>query len=303
MKFKQFCIGALCFFFLAGTALAETTQTKTVQTETAQAGSPVWKVSQGDRHFYLGGTIHILGKSDYPLPKAFDAAYAKSDTLVFETDIQKSQDPEFTERFMKKMVYSDNRTLKNLLTPDTFRALTIYAADRDVPVDALNRFKPGLVLVSLTLLEVERLGVGGIGVDEFFFSKAVKDDKMIHHLESLDEQISFFETMGQGNEDELIAYIIKDLATLPGLLPVIKSTWKTGDLPGLYKAILAPLKNDFPELYHSLFMERNQRWMPKIQAMAATPEVEFILVGAAHLAGEQGLFALLKTRGFTITNQ
>lgn len=288
MKFKQVCVGTLCFFLLTGAA---------------QAGSPVWKVSRGDRHFYLGGTIHILGKSDYPLPKAFDAAYGKSDTLVFETDIQKSRDPKFTERFMAKMVYSDNRTLKKLLTPDTFRALTIFAADRDISVDAMNQFKPGLVLVSLTLLEVERLGVGGIGVDEFFFSKAVKDGKMMHHLESLEEQISFFENMGLGNEDELIAYIIKDLETLPGLLPVIKSTWKTGDTQGLDRAILAPLKKDFPELYQSLFLKRNQKWMPEIQAMAATPEVEFILVGAAHLAGEQGLLALLKTRGFTLKNQ
>lgn len=288
MRFKQFCLGTLCVFLLAGSA---------------QAGSPVWKVSRGDRHFYLGGTIHILGESDYPLPKAFDLAYGKSDTLVFETDIKKSRDPKFTEKFMEKMVYSDNRTLKKLLTPDTFKALTIFAAERDVPVDALNHFKPGLVLVSLTLLEVERLGVAGIGVDEFFFSKAVKDGKTIHHLESLEEQISFFENMGQGNEDELIAYIIKDLETLPGLLPVIKSTWKTGDTPGLDRAILAPLKNEFPQLYHSLFLERNLKWMPEIQAMAATPEIEFVLVGAAHLAGEQGLLVLLKDQGFTITNQ
>jgi uncharacterized protein YbaP (TraB family) len=288
MKFKQFFAGILCVFFLTGAV---------------QAGSPVWKVSQKDHHFYLGGTIHILGESDYPLPRAFDAAYDKSDILVFETDIQKSRAPEFTEKFMAKMVYSDNRTLKKLLTPDTFRALTIFAADRDVPVDALNRFKPGLVLVSLTLLEVERLGVNGIGVDEFFFSKAVEDGKPRHHLESLEEQISFFENMGQGNEDALIAYIIRDLETLPKLLPVIKSTWKSGNVKGLDRAILAPLKNDFPQLYQSLFIDRNQKWMPRLQAMATTPEIEFILVGAAHLAGEKGLLALLKDRGFTITNQ
>lgn len=164
LKFKQFFTVTLCFFLLTGAA---------------QAGSPVWKVSLGDRHFYLGGTIHILGESDYPLPKAFDAAYSKSDTLVFETDIQKSRDPKVTERFMAKMVYSDNRTLKKLLTPDTFRALTIFAAARDVPVEAMDQFKPGLVLVSLTLLEVKRLGVAEIGVDEFFFSKAVKDGKSV----------------------------------------------------------------------------------------------------------------------------
>ena len=99
-KIKQFCAVTLSFFLL---------------TVAAQAGSPVWKISRGNSHFYLGGTIHILGESDYPLPDAFEAAYKKSDTLVFETDIQKSRDPKFTEKFMARMVYSDNRTLKKLL--------------------------------------------------------------------------------------------------------------------------------------------------------------------------------------------
>jgi uncharacterized protein YbaP (TraB family) len=293
MRSKSFFARALCIFLLTGTVL----------TGTAQARSPVWKISQADRYFYLGGTLHILAESDYPLPKAFDDAYDHSETLVFETDIQKSRDPTFTKIFMGKMVYSDNRTLKKLLTPDTFKALTIFAVDRGLAPEVLNRFKPGLVLVSLTLLEAERLGIGGIGVDEFFFSKAVKDGRTLRHLESLEQQISFFETLGQGNEDALIAYIIRDLSTLPDLLPVIKSAWKTGDVLGLDRAILAPLKHEFPQIYHTLFTDRNKKWIPKIQKMAATPAVEFILVGAAHLAGEKGLLHLLENQGFTLTNQ
>jgi len=285
---KQLCAGTLCFFLL---------------TLAAHAGSPVWKVSKENRHFYLGGTIHILGESDYPLPKAFDTAYGKSETLVFEADIQKSQDPEFIQTFMAKMVYPDNRSLKNLLTPATFQALKRFAADRGVMVEAMKQFKPGLVLITLTQIEVERLGVAGVGVDEFFFSKAVKDGKNLLHLENIEEQIALFENMGKGSEDELISYIIEDLKNLPDLLPVMKSAWKTGDAPGLDRAVLGPLKNDFPELYQTIFTARNQKWMPKIQTMAATPEVEFILVGAGHLVGEQGLLALLRKKGFTITNQ
>ncbi len=285
---KQWSAGVLCFFILI---LA------------AHAGSPVWKVSQGNRHFYLGGTIHILGESDYPLPGSFDTAYDNCDTLVFEADIQKSQDPQFAQTFMSKMVYPDNKSLKKLLTPDTFRALESFSADRGVMVEAMNRFKPGLVLITLTQIEIERLGVAGIGVDEFFFSRAVKEGKKMLHLENIEEQVALFENMGKGSEDELIAYIIEDLKKLPGLLALMKSAWKTGDAPSLEKTVLDPLKNDFPELYQSIFTERNQKWMPKIQTMAATPEVEFILVGAGHLIGEQGLLALLREKGFTLTNQ
>ena len=58
------------------------------------AESPVWKVSHGDNHLYLGGTIHLLGKDDYPLPPAFEKAYQDSSKLVFEADIQKFQSPD-----------------------------------------------------------------------------------------------------------------------------------------------------------------------------------------------------------------
>lgn len=281
-------MGILCFFLLAFGA---------------HAGSPVWKVSQANRHFYLGGTLHILGESDYPLPTAFDAAYGKSDVLIFETDIEKSRDPAFTKTFMEKLVYADNRTLKKLLTPDTFQALNIFAADRGIAVEAMERFKPGLVLISLTMIEAKKLGAAGTGVDEFFFSKATRDKKKMGYLESPEEQIALFEKMGTGNEDALISYIIEDLKRLPVLLPVIKAAWKKGDGPGLDRAILGPLKHDLPQLYHSVFVARNQKWMPGIRQLAATPQVEFILVGAGHLAGEQGLLALLKNQGFTITSQ
>jgi uncharacterized protein YbaP (TraB family) len=291
MYIKKLISGIICFFFLVLTAPA------------AHAGSPVWKVSQGNRHLYIGGTIHILGESDYPLPTAFDKAYGKSDTLVFETDIQKSRDPEFTKAFLAKMVYSDNRTLQQLIEPDTFQDFKIFTADRGIPVEAMNKFKPGLVLITLTMIEVERLGVSGTGVDEFYYVKAGKDNKRMLYLESLEEQVSFVENLGKGNENELIAYILKDLENLPSLLNVMKTSWKTGDNQTFDKAVIAPLKKDFPDLYQSIIVQRNLNWLPRIKAMAATPEVEFILVGAAHLAGKNGLLALFRKQGFLIKNQ
>lgn len=44
-------------------------------------------------------------------------------------------------------------------------------------------------------------------------------------------------------------------------------------------------------------VSRNSNWLPEIKKMLATPEVEFILVGAAHLAGDDGLLSQLKSSG------
>lgn len=46
------------------------------------AETSLWRVSKGESELFIGGTIHLLGASDYPLPKEFEAAYKKADMLV-----------------------------------------------------------------------------------------------------------------------------------------------------------------------------------------------------------------------------
>lgn len=45
-------------------------------------------------------------------------------------------------------------------------------------------------------------------------------------------------------------------------------------------------------------VRRNMNWLPAIKTMLETPEVEFILVGTAHLAGDDGLLTLLNAGGY-----
>ncbi|MCG8614703.1 MAG: TraB/GumN family protein [Desulfobacterales bacterium] len=287
MKFKSWITG-LCLILFTVAA--------------SQAASPVWKISDGTRHLYLGGTIHVLGDSDYPLPEVFDTAYADSHTLVFEADISQMENPEFAGQMMAKLAYMDGTTLESLLTPDTFRDLSAFTTARNIPVAAVNQFKPGMVMIALTLAEIQRLGVGGVGVDEFYFTKGREDGRSMDFLESPMDQVAFLAGIGMGKEDEMIAYILRDIEKLPQLLPIMKKAWKTGDNDLLYRETLAPLKKEYPNLYFQLMGKRNLAWMDKIQEMMTTPEVEFILVGAGHLAGEKGLLALLKEKGFTAEN-
>jgi hypothetical protein len=61
------------------------------------------------------------------------------------------------------------------------------------------------------------------------------------------------------------------------------------------------MQQDFPEVYQTLLVERNEAWMPQLEAMFASKEVEFVLVGALHLAGKDGVLAKLGARGYRIT--
>jgi uncharacterized protein YbaP (TraB family) len=60
---------------------------------------------------------------------------------------------------------------------------------------------------------------------------------------------------------------------------------------------------DSREVYETLLAGRNRRWVPKIEGCSQANQSCFVVVGAAHLVGPDGLLTLLKQRGFTVTQQ
>ena len=60
----------------------------------SSADTSVFKVSKDDEHLFIGGTIHMLAESDFPLPEEFDQAYQNAELIVFETDIAAMGSPE-----------------------------------------------------------------------------------------------------------------------------------------------------------------------------------------------------------------
>ncbi len=271
-----------------------------ISVHTVHADSPVWKIVKGENQLFIGGTIHILTKSDYPLPSTFENAYSQSAILVFETDMQKMQTPEFQKTLMSKVVYSDGRNLKMVLNEATYQKLEQHLTNRGIPMVKMMNFKPGMVALTITVIELQRLGLMGAGVDEFFNLRAIKDKKEMGQLETVDEQLALISTMGDGQENEFIAYTLRDIEKLPELMQSLKDAWRRGDNRKLKEIALTPFKKDFPDLYYELIVKRNNAWIPKIEAMLKTKDVELILVGALHLVGDDGVLAQLAARGYDI---
>jgi len=80
----------------------------------------------------------------------------------------------------------------------------------------------------------------------------------------------------------------------------MKQAWRRGDVSKLKELGITPFKNDFPEMHKALLIDRNNAWMPQIETMLKTRAVEFVLVGALHLAGEDGLLTQLSARGYKV---
>ncbi len=278
-------------------SLAVGTILSTVQ---SYADSPVWRISKGSDELFLGGTIHVLSEQDYPLPAAFDKAYHQADTLVGEADIQGMLAPKTQMLMMSRLTYHEPEGLKSELSPETFQKLTLHLESRGIPLFTIMMFKPGMASSMLVMLELQRLGLAGVGVDEFFSRKAISDAKVQSQLETIEEQISFLEKMGEGQADQLINYTLQEIEDLLTLMQGIRSAWRRGDRRALIDMGITPFKKDTPAAYQQLIVKRNNNWLPKIEAMLMTPEVEMVLVGALHLVGEDGLLQRLQQKGYRI---
>ena len=265
-----------------------------------QAQSPVWKVEKNDKVTFIGGSFHMLTPEDYPLPAAFEEAYQQSAQIVFETDIQKAQSPEYQQTMIRQLSYNDGRNLQQVLKEDTYLGVTEFFTNRGIPMAAIVNFKPGMVAMTMTVVELQRLGLVGVGVDAYYNEKSINDQKKLGQLESVEDQLEFISRMGEGREDEMLSYTITDIEAIPGIWKQMKDAWRNGDMSKLRDIGISPLKSDFPALYQSIIVDRNNAWMPQIEAILKTREVEFVLVGALHLAGDDGLLAQLASRGYKI---
>lgn len=265
------------------------------------AKAPVWKVSKGDDVIYVAGTVHVLNEADYPLPKAFNDAYAQAQIIVLEADLSQMQSPEFQLQMQQKMTYQNGGSYVDDLTPETVKRLNEFMQQRGIPLASVQILKPSMLAITLTMVELQRLGLTGTGVDAFYQSRGLNDKKSFLYLETPQQQIDFIANMGVGSEDEMIAYTLDDMDDLAESFNLLKAAWRAGDSQQLYDVGAKEWQQQFPDAYNSMIVERNNNWMPDLEQYFASSEVEFVLVGALHLVGDEGVIAQLKARGYTVT--
>jgi uncharacterized protein YbaP (TraB family) len=266
----------------------------------AIADTSVWSVRSGDNVIYLGGTVHLLRPGDYPLPDEFEEAYQASSELYFETDIAAMSDLLVQAQMLQQLTYSDDRSLRTVLSDEAYTALSAYTQTAGLPIVMLEKFKPGLLISTLQILVFQSMGFTPQGVDAFFHTRAVADGKAEGQLETVQEQIGFIAAMGEGNESEFILLSLKDLTETGNVIDGMIGAWRSGDAQGLSELFVEDMKVEAPALYDTLLLERNLKWIPQINRMLQDADTEFVLVGAAHIVGENGLLDLLSQEGYEI---
>jgi uncharacterized protein YbaP (TraB family) len=270
--------------------------------QTATAESPVWQLTKNGSTIYLAGSVHVLRAQDYPLPAAFDAAYNASNTLVFEADVRALQTEPVMVYLIQQMFLPPEQSLRAMLKPETWALLHEKTAQMGITEGYLDRMKAGIATSLLSNKEIREAGFDSPGVDVYFLQLAQQDNKPIAFLESVERQIHLLTDMGAGFEDEYVTSALRDSDpdhTL-ALMSKLIAAWRAGQ-PAFINEVLAEELAEFPSVYHETYTKRNSDWVPQIDAMEKAPGTEFVIVGLAHIWGQNGLLDELKKLGWAIT--
>ena len=268
---------------------------------TSPFAASVWKVEKDGHTLFIGGTLHLLSPTDYPLPNAYQKAFKNADKLVFETDIDALNSPQFQRQSMGMLTYPPGQQLTDVISQDTWKNLQQHLSDTGQPSSPYLSMKPALIGIVLSMTEFERIGLTSTGVDEFYKLEAQKIGKSISWLESPEEQLTFIAAMGEDDPDTYIEYALSDLEGIEDDVDELRTAWRDGDIERIEEFTLLPFKEGFPDIYNSLIVTRNNNWLPAIEEMAVNASTEFVLVGTMHLVGPDGILTALDRDGYTIS--
>jgi hypothetical protein len=269
-------------------------------TTLAHAASPVWAIHGDHNTVYLAGSVHLLKAGDSALPPAFDRAYAGSQNLVMELDLGKVDAMQAAAWMAQHGVLPEGTDLEKALGAARYQRVSTEAGKLGVPMEMLGQFAPWVLGLQLMETQYAKAGFESEqGVEQQLEHRAQADHKPTSGLETLEEQLGYFETLTPEQQNKFLDLVLNDLHDVDSDTQDVIRAWRTGDAAKL-AALLSDEYRQFPALYQLLVTSRNKRWEPQIQQLLHQKDNYFVVVGALHLVGDGGLIQLLRKDGFKV---
>ena len=260
----------------------------------------LWKVNSEGNTVYVLGSLHMLRQEDYPLNKNIEDAFGKSDVLALEANINDVTNLDL-QTLMEKAFYPENEKLEDYVSQETYEIIKKETERLGLPLMLVDRQKPWFLALSLSSMELLRLGFNpSYGIDMHFINKA--GGKKIVELESLEYQIDLLSSFSDDEQESFLLYTLRDLKVLKEELHSMIAAWKSGDPEALESIMKKSTAGDIDmsTVYEKLINERNRNMVGKIEEYLDGDETYFVIIGAGHLVGEKGIIEILKDKGYTV---
>jgi uncharacterized protein YbaP (TraB family) len=294
---KKFLAGVTVFimmslFFVSTSPASENTA--------AGEKSFLWKVRSKTGIVFIFGSIHLAKPEIYPLPRKIEESFAKSNVLAVEADPAQATEPNVQRLMLLNAMYTGDDTLQRHLSKKTYELATETMQRFGLPIEMFYKAKPWFVALTIETQELRNLGyTPEYGLDMHFAEQA-KGKKKLVELESFDYQIKLLNGFAEREQDLFLFYTLQDLKSLREEIEELMRAWRTGDVKAMESLVTQTL-NEYPEIqpiYDTLFYRRNRNIAGRIEQFLQSRDTVFVVVGAAHLVGKEGIIELLKKKGY-----
>ena len=262
----------------------------------------LWRYASPNATLYLAGSIHLFKEALYPLPEPLEAAFQQADTLVVEVDFSAADPSRLQATMLSAGKLPKGQYLETVLPPETYERLSRRLASEGTDIDFQQRLKPALIVQTLTLTGAMALGYEATyGLEHHFIAK--KGDRPVLELESIDAQLELLFGQPMATQIQLLDDTLDQTAELEPLLADMLRAWLAGADDELLRLFEQQAGDSdlVREFNRQLLDDRNVHMAAKTRKYLNGKGTYFVLVGAAHLVGENGIVSLLEKKGVTGT--
>ena len=287
---------------------AESTDAKTSATDSEDSEEKhlfMWKATRGKQTVYLLGTIHAVRSDFYPVSDEIDKALSQSKELFVECIPDRDKIVAVSKSLNDKYAYKNGDNLYKHLTAGTRRVFEEYLAWAGEPAEIYETYRPFEVSGLIGSDAVRRYGLTVPGLDRYLIKKAKLANKKVVELESVEFQLNLLSSLSEPEQD---AELMSSLLTLQDValnLDRIIYAWRQGNPNDIEQLETKASRTDseLKAVYDKIITARNQGMVRKLEECLQEDQdgTYLVAVGAAHLVGSYGLPALLKEKGFSIS--
>lgn len=253
----------------------------------------LWEVSGPDgERGWLFGTIHALPAPVDWRSARVERALAASDRLILE--VADGGDRARAEAVFSRLGQSGGLPpLAQRLPPALRDELADIPGMKEGRLDRFETWAAALALAQLADDGAEPAN----GIDTALREAA--QGKPIDQFEGLEGQLGIFDRLPEEDQRVLLAATVEGAASVKQEAARLAAWWAKGDMDAIARASSEGFLAD-PELRRELLTQRNTAWLASLETRLRRGERPFVAVGAAHLAGAQGLPALLAAQGWQV---
>ena len=260
----------------------------------------LWTVRSGKGAAHLLGSIHLLKRDMYPLDARIEEAFAGSSVLAVETDVGPRAKEKLGKFILENALYPPGDSLEKHVSGETYGL--VRRKFQALGMAQVDRMRPWALALTAATVEYMKMGLDPeYGIDRYFLEKADGRKKVVE-LERYDHVVRLLQGLPDDIQDLFLFYTLTDLESVGREADNIIAFWKTGDVRGMEEVVYRS-RDEYPKLqpvYDLLVSRRNREMTEKIEGMLRRGETCFIVVGAAHLVGKDGILERLRAKGYQV---